>query len=84
LKDVRRARHVYGAGWNPPLRRSTRVVEPTDVTVLDDTGAATLTLVTCYPFACVGGARRFIARRALDVDPVWTWLRPRRGDDTRN
>jgi sortase A len=42
---------------------STLVVEPREVWVLKDTGGATLTLVTCYPFNFVGPApRRFIVR----------------------
>jgi sortase A len=42
---------------------STRVVEPTDLSVLEDTGAETLTLITCYPFDYVGPApRRFVVR----------------------
>ena len=49
---------------------STRVVDPTDVSVLDATAdEKTLTLVTCYPFYFVGHApRRFIVR-ALQVEP---------------
>jgi sortase A len=39
----------------------TRVVNPSDVTVLRPTETATLTLVTCYPFTYVGSApQRFI------------------------
>ena len=42
---------------------STRVVEPTEVSVLDSTGKDILTLVTCYPFYFVGSApERFIVR----------------------
>jgi len=42
---------------------STTIVEPEDVAVLDDSGAAILTLVTCYPFTFVGSApQRFIVR----------------------
>lgn len=41
----------------------TRIVDPTDVWVLDPTPQPTLTLVTCYPFDYVGSApRRFIVR----------------------
>jgi sortase A len=46
---------------------STKVVEPEDIAVLDDSGEAILTLVTCYPFNFVGSApQRFIvlARRS--------------------
>lgn len=42
---------------------STQVVEPEDTEVLDDSGDAILTLVTCYPFYFVGPApKRFIVR----------------------
>jgi sortase A len=41
----------------------TLIVEPSDVWVLDATGAPALTLVTCYPFTYIGSApRRFIVR----------------------
>ena len=41
----------------------TWIVDPTDVTVLDPTPSASLTLVTCYPFYFVGSApQRFIVR----------------------
>lgn len=41
----------------------TRIVRPTDVSVLYPTGQDTLTLVTCYPFHYVGAApMRFIVR----------------------
>lgn len=46
---------------------SITVVEPEDTKVLDDSGEAVLTLVTCYPFYFVGPApKRFIVR-ALQV-----------------
>jgi len=42
---------------------STEVVLPEDTQVLDNSGDATLTLVTCYPFYFVGPApKRFIVR----------------------
>jgi LPXTG-site transpeptidase (sortase) family protein len=44
----------------------TRIVEPGDVSVLDSTTDAILTLVTCYPFEYIGNApQRFIVRAAL-------------------
>ena len=44
----------------------TKVVEPTDVWVLDPTDEPSLTLVTCYPFSYIGPApRRFIVRAVL-------------------
>jgi sortase A len=40
-----------------------KVVEPTDLAVLDPTPAATLTLITCYPFDYIGPApNRFIVK----------------------
>jgi sortase A len=47
----------------------TWVVDPEDVSVLDDTSTPALTLVTCYPFYFVGAApRRFIVRAVLVGD----------------
>lgn len=44
------------------------IVEPTNVTVLADTGTPRLTLVTCYPFYFVGPApKRFIVRAEGDT-----------------
>jgi len=44
----------------------TRIVEPHDVSVLDPTSDAILTLVTCYPFEYIGNApQRFIVRAVL-------------------
>jgi sortase A len=43
-----------------------RIVEPADVSVLNPTTDAILTLVTCYPFEFIGDApQRFIVRAAL-------------------
>jgi sortase A len=45
---------------------ATRVVEPSDVSVLEPTDRPQLTLVTCYPFDYVGSApQRFIVRAEL-------------------
>ena len=42
---------------------STKIVDPSDVGVLDQSGDQILTLVTCYPFHFVGSApNRFIVR----------------------
>ena len=42
------------------------IVDPTDVSVLDDTLASSLTLVTCYPFYFLGHApKRFIVKAKL-------------------
>lgn len=42
---------------------STKIVEPTDISVLDPSETNTLTLITCFPFVYVGHApHRFIVR----------------------
>jgi sortase A len=47
-----------------------RIVAPDEVSVLDTTSAAVLTLVTCYPFDYIGSApQRFIVRAALQTSP---------------
>ena len=47
--------------------RETRIVLPTDLSVLESDGGRTLTLITCYPFNFVGNApKRFI----VHADPV--------------
>lgn len=49
----------------------TRIVEPSDVSVLRTTGTSTITLVTCYPFYFVGAApKRFIVRAQLVSSPA--------------
>ena len=45
---------------------ATRIVDPSEVSVLDTTGGRQLTLVTCYPFNFVGNApQRFIVQATL-------------------
>jgi len=45
--------------------KSTKIVTPRDVSVLEASGGENLTLVTCYPFYYVGSApKRFIVRAA--------------------
>ncbi len=52
------------------LVESTAVVPPSDVRVLRPTGARTLTLITCFPFAYVGRAPdRFIVRARETAGP---------------
>ncbi|HVS77272.1 MAG TPA: class D sortase [Steroidobacteraceae bacterium] len=47
----------------------TRVVRPSDVSVLEPTAIPSITLVTCYPFYFVGPApRRFIVRAEISPD----------------
>ncbi len=46
--------------------RSTRIVFPSDISVLNATSDSTLTLITCYPFYYVGAApRRFVVEATL-------------------
>jgi sortase A len=48
---------------------SIRIVDPSDVSVLNQTSAPTVTLVTCYPFYHVGAApKRYIVRAAIVTD----------------
>jgi sortase A len=52
------------------LVKDTRIVNPDDVWVLDDTGRPTLTLITCYPFFYIGNApHRFIVRAERSWPP---------------
>ena len=54
------------AGTYRYVVKSTRIVTPRDVSVLEASGGETLTLVTCYPFYYVGSApKRFIVHAAL-------------------
>ena len=66
LRNIRRDDVITLATYAGPYSYrvdSTLVVEPEDTYVLDDSGEAILTLVTCYPFEFVGSApRRFIVR----------------------
>lgn len=75
LRHIRRDDVITLATYNASYSYrvdSTRVVEPEDAYVLDDSSDAILTLVTCYPFELVGSApRRFIVR-ARRVTPEET------------
>jgi len=46
---------------------STRVVSPTDVSVLRPSGSNTLTLITCYPFNFIGRAPERFVVQATEV-----------------
>ena len=53
--------------------RATRelIVEPDDLSVLDPSPTATLTLITCYPFDFVGSApRRFVVHAERDQEAL--------------
>jgi len=66
LKDIRVGDEIEIETLTRVLRYQVErawVVGPDDVTVLDDTAAPTITLVTCYPFYFIGPApQRFIVR----------------------
>jgi sortase A len=70
LKGVRKGDAIVvttEAGRYTYTVRETRVVRPSDVSVLDPTGEPAVTLVTCYPFSYIGSApERFIVRGTLD------------------
>jgi len=55
---------------------SIQVVEPDDTAVLDNSDAAILTLVTCYPFYLVGPApKRFVVRaHRVSAESPGTWV----------
>lgn len=44
------------------------IVEPDDVSVLEDTGESTITLVTCYPFYFIGNAPQRYIVQAVALD----------------
>ena len=57
---------------------SLRVVNPHDLSVLEPTDDATLTLITCFPFWVLGNAPdRFVVRAARVVDPIAVAFEPR-------
>ena len=69
LRDVRRGDRIVVTTPQATAHyevRTTRVVEPTEVSVLEPTPVSTLTLVTCYPFNYLGAApKRFIVQAEL-------------------
>ena len=69
LKDIRRDDIITFQTENQTFTyqvESTRVVKPTDVSVLNSDGGESLTLITCYPFYYVGSApERFIVHARL-------------------
>jgi len=70
LKDLKLGDAITVQSLGRTLRyrvTSLKVVEPTDVSVLDPTDEPSVTLVTCYPFYYVGSApQRYIVRGTLD------------------
>jgi LPXTG-site transpeptidase (sortase) family protein len=54
------------------------VVNPHDLSVLEQTDDATLTLITCYPFWVLGNAPdRFVVRATRVADPIAVAFEPR-------
>jgi sortase A len=54
-----------------------QITKPEDVSVLKSTSALTLTLVTCFPFHCIGSApKRYIVRASL-----WCFGQSKEGAD---
>ncbi len=70
LKDIRDGDEILLTTPQGTFRYQvewTRVVEPTDIQILDSTRLPSLTLVTCYPFYYVGHAPHRFAVRARRV-----------------
>ena len=69
LGDIRvddQVRFVTPDGTFTYRVEGTRIVDPQDVWVLDQTSDPALTLITCYPFRYIGSApQRFIVRAQL-------------------
>jgi sortase A len=69
LKGVRKGDEIAITTRDGDFRylvSGTRVVDPSDVSVLRGSNEPTLTLVTCYPFDYVGSApKRFIVSARL-------------------
>jgi sortase A len=69
LKSIRAGDEITVATPSGTFRylvSTTRIVDPSDVSVLRASDGATLTLVTCYPFDFIGSApRRFIVSAVL-------------------
>jgi len=58
-----------GQGSRRYIVRTTQIIQPTQIEVLEPTRNPTLTLVTCYPFYYVGHApKRFIVQGTLSAD----------------
>lgn len=63
IRNGDRIRMVTWKGTYEYVVDSLKIVEPTDVKVLDPTPEPAITLVTCYPFNYIGSApKRFIVR----------------------
>jgi sortase A len=69
LRNVRKGDEIKITGAGGTFRyavESTKIVQPTDIAVVNPTPDATITLITCYPFYYVGDApERFIVKGKL-------------------
>ena len=61
--ETPRAPARYAVAW-------TKIVDPDDVSVLDETDGPAITLVTCYPFYFVGSAPQRLIVRAAPLVPA--------------
>ena len=72
LRNVRVGDRVRVLSWTGEVEfevTGTQIVGPNDVSVLEPTADASLTLITCYPFGYIGNApKRFIVQ-ATRVSP---------------
>jgi hypothetical protein len=83
FRPLRHVQHGDDVFVDTPERRfhyqvtSLRVVNPHDLSVLEPTDDATLTLITCYPFWVLGNAPdRFVVRATRVVDSIATAFEP--------
>lgn len=80
LKDIREDDTIELTTLDGTFRYKvewTKIVKPTDVSVLEPTDEPALTLVTCYPFYYVGSApKRFIVRayRIPEAEESEEWI----------
>ncbi|WP_263381583.1 class D sortase [Granulicella arctica] len=66
LIEVQRPERLGGSRTDHYVVRTTKVVFPSDTSVLNKTADSTLTLITCFPFYFVGSApQRFIVQASL-------------------
>jgi sortase A len=74
LRDVRVGDEIVLTSLDGRTRylvRETRVVEPGETWVIEPTGRASVTLVTCYPFQFIGAApQRFVVRADRLDEPL--------------
>ena len=85
VRDVRVGDDIYFATREGRFHyrvESLDIVRPDDMSVLDETEAPTLTLVTCFPFWVAGSAPDRFVVRAYEVDRAGTAAPLRRTTET--